>query len=131
MIKLSSLTTTQLNNIIAIKEQIEALQSQLDSIADGGEVPTPFAGETIAPEAEAPAPAKRKYHMTASHRRKLVKALAKARKARLAKIKAGNATDSEPARKKDRRSSPAVRAKLAAAAKARWAKARAEGKTTL
>jgi hypothetical protein len=35
------------------------------------------------------------------------------------------------AKKKDRRSSPAVRAKLAAAAKARWAKVRAEGKKRL
>jgi len=34
-------------------------------------------------------------------------------------------------KKKDRRSSPATRAKLAAAAKARWAKVRAEGKRAL
>jgi hypothetical protein len=61
--------------------------------------------------------------MTAAHRRKLVKALAKARKIRSAKLKA--------AKKKDGRSSPAVRAKLRAAAKARWAKVRAEGKKGL
>jgi hypothetical protein len=61
--------------------------------------------------------------LTAAHRRKLVKALAKARKIRSAKLKA--------AKKKDRRSSQAVRAKLRAAAKARWAKVRAEGKKGL
>ena len=148
-----NLTSSQLNQIIPIKQKIEKLQSQLDSIAGGGEVPTPFTQE-------APAPAKRKYHMTASHRRKLIKALAKARRIRLAKMKskgkakgkrrmskAGRAAISAAAKarwarqkgttatpkpaKKDRRSSPATRAKLAAAAKARWAKARAEGKKTL
>ena len=33
MTKLTDLTTTQLHQIIAIKEQIETLQSQIDSIA--------------------------------------------------------------------------------------------------
>jgi hypothetical protein len=57
--------------------------------------------------------------------------MAAAQRARWAKIK-GNSVAPEPAKaKKDRRSSPATRAKLAAAAKARWAKARAEGKTKL
>ena len=114
---ITNLTTTQLNHIIAIKQRIEALQSQIESIAaGGGDFPVPFAGE-------APAPAKRKYRMSAAHKRKLIKALAKARKIRWAKAKA--------AKKKDRRSSPAVRAKLAAAARARWARVRAEGRKTL
>jgi hypothetical protein len=119
MTTIADLTTGQLQRIIAVKEQIEALQSQIDSIAGGGEVPSP-------PPGEAPTPAKRKYHMTAAHRRKLIKALARARKIRWAKAK----SQSKPG-KKDKRSSPAVRAKLAAAAKARWARVRAEGKTTL
>ena len=125
MTNLTNLTTTQLRQIIALKEQIEALQTQLDSIA-GGEVPT-----------EAPVPAKRKYHMSAAHKRKLIKALARARKIRWAKMVGNGGADSEPSKpaekgkKKDRRSSPAVKAKLRAAAKARWAKARLEGKTTL
>jgi len=154
MTNISNLTTTQLRQIISIKEQIEALQSQIDSIAagGGGEIPIPSA-------AEAPTPAKRKYHMSAAHKRKLIKALARARKirwakangmprkgkrrisaagraamsaagkARWAKVKGTSATP-KPARK-DRRSSPAVRAKLAAAAKARWARVKAEGKTKL
>jgi len=101
MTNLADLTTSQLLRILAIKEQIEALQSQIDSIAaGGGEIPSPAA-------VEAPAPAKRKYHMTAAHRRKLVKALARARKIRMAKIKGEGTTDSKPAKKKDRRSSPA------------------------
>jgi phage protein D len=124
MTNIADLTTGQLLRIIAIKEQIEVLQSQIDSIAgDGGEIPSPAA-------VEAHAPAKRKYHMTAAHRRKLIKALAKARRIRAAKLKAQKATPT-PAKKKDRRSSPAVRAKLAAAARARWARVRAEGKKGL
>ena len=92
------LTTSQLKSIIAIKEQIEALQSQIDSIVGGGEVPSPLTEE-------APIPAKRK--LSAAHRRKLVKALAKARKMRWAKGKGEAATDSKPAKRKNRRSSPA------------------------
>jgi hypothetical protein len=117
-------TTSQLRSIIAIKVQIEALQSQIESIVGVGDVSTPFAEE-------ASAPAKRKYQMTAAHRRKLAKALAKARKIRWAKAKTSKQDKSKPAQEKDRRSSPATRTKLAAAAKARWAKVRAEGKTTL
>jgi hypothetical protein len=150
---LRDLTTSQLRGIIAIKEQIEALQGQIDSIVAGGgsrEISMPFS-------AAAPVPAKRK--LSAAHRRKLTKALAKARRIRLAKIKgtakkgkrrlsaAGRAAIAAGARarwasvkgttatpkpaKKRRTVSPEVRAKLAAAAKARWAKVRAEGKTTL
>jgi hypothetical protein len=117
---IASLTTTQLQQIIAIKERIEKLQSQLESIA-GGEVPSPSTEE-------APKPAKRKYHLSPAHRRKLIKALAKARKIRWAKAKG---TKTKPAKRKDWRSSPAVRAKPSAAAKARWAKAKAEGKKGL
>jgi hypothetical protein len=120
---IANLTTSQLTQIIAIKDQIETLQSQIESIAGGGEIPTPTTEE-------APAPAKRKYNMSAAHKRKVIKALKKARKIRWAKFKAEAKGKSKPV-KKDRRSSPAVRAKLRAAARARWAKVRAEGKTKL
>ena len=103
--------------MIALREKTEALQGELDAII----------GEVAVSTEEAPAPAKRKYHLSAAHKRKLIKALARARKIRWAKAKR---TKTKPA-KKDWRSSPAVRAKLSAAAKARWAKARAEGKTRL
>jgi hypothetical protein len=45
-------------------------------------------------------------------------------------MNAGEAAPEAP-KKRDRRSSPAVRAKLAAAARARWAKAKAAGQSTL
>ena len=96
---IAELTSSQLKSIVAIKEQIETLQSELDSIVGGGEVPSSLTEE-------APTPAKRK--LSAAHRRKLVKALAKARKIRWAKIQGEAATDSKPAkrgRKKDRRKS--------------------------
>jgi hypothetical protein len=102
---LRDLTTGQLNRIIVIKEKIEALQGQIESIVAGGgdgEIPFPSA-------AEAPVSAKRK--LSAAHRRKLVKALAKARKMRWAKIKGETATDSKLAKKKDRRSGPAGKSK--------------------
>jgi hypothetical protein len=139
---ITNLTTTQLSQIIAIKEQIETLQSQIESIAAGGggasaarkpgvrrkmsrseaariAVTARWAKARAAKTEAAP----KKRHLSAAHKRKLIKALAKARKIRLANLKA--------AKKKDRRSSPATRAKLRAAAKARWAKARLEGKTRL
>jgi len=122
MTNISNLTTSQLHSIIAIKEQIETLQGEIESIVaggGGGEIPIPAA-------AEAPTPAKRKYHMTAAHKRKLIKALAKARKIRSAKLKAA-----KKGKKKDWRSRPATRAKLRAAARARWAKVRAEGRKRL
>ena len=122
MTNISNLTTSQLHSIIAIKEQIETLQGEIESIVaggGGGEIPIPAA-------AEAPTPAKRKYHVTAAHKRKLIKALAKARKIRSAKLKAA-----KKGKKKDWRSRPATRAKLRAAARARWAKVRAEGRKRL
>jgi len=120
---LKDLTTNQLKDIIAIKEKIEALQREIESITavGGGEIPIPSNEETVTP-------GKRK--LSAAHRRKLIKALAKARKVRSANLKKAK-PGTGLGKKKDRRSSPATRAKLAAAAKARWAKVRAEGKTAL
>jgi hypothetical protein len=116
MTNLSTLTITQLNEILALKEQIETLQTQLDSIA-GGEVPTPIPQETpdrgrrsAAVRARMAAaqkarwanikgtagddskPEKKKRHISAAHRRKLIKALAKARKMRWAKTRGAAAT---------------------------------------
>ena len=109
----SELSVTDLRRAIALKEQIEALEVQLGVLI--GE-----AGE--ASPSEAPAPVKRaKRRLSAAHRRKLIKALARARKIRWAKAKA---TGTNPAPKK-RRMSAAGRAAISAAAKARWAKVRA------
>ena len=111
---IQNLTTAQLHKLISIKEQIEALESQLDSLVGGGEIPIPFSEK---------APKKRR--MSASTKRKM----AAAQSARWAKIK-GNAVKSKPA-KKDKRRSSAFRTKLSAAAKLRWKKAKAAGKKRL
>jgi hypothetical protein len=119
MTNLTELTTSQLHRIIAIKEQIETLQSQIDSIAaDGGEIPIPSTEE---------APKKRRRRRSAAVRARM----AAAQKARWAKIKGTGAKPSKPAKKGKRRLSAAHRAKIAAAARARWKKAKAEGKRTL
>jgi phage protein D len=116
MTNLTSLTTSQLHRIIAIKEQIEALQGQIDSIAGGGgQIPSLSAVEST-----------KKHRRSAAVRARM----AAAQQARWARVKGETATP-KAAKKRDRRSSPAVRAKLAAAARARWARVRAEGKTTL
>jgi len=112
MKSLSDLSVADLRRVIALKEQIEALEGQLEAIAENtdGHVGT----------AEAPAPAKpAKRRLSPAHRRKLIKALTRARKMRWAKA-AG--TDAAP---KKRRMSAAGRAAISAAAKARWARVRA------
>jgi len=116
MTDLNDLTTSQLHRIIGLKEKIEAMQAQIDSIiAVDGEFPTPSAGKT---------PKKRR--TSAAARAKI----AAAQRARWARVKGTTAT-AKAAKKKDGRSSPAARAKMAAAAKARWKKAKAAGKKTL
>jgi hypothetical protein len=113
MTNLIDLTTSQLSRIIAIKERIETLQRELNSIAgDGGELPMPLKSK--------------KRRMSAAARARI----AAGARARWARVK-GTAVKSKASKKADRRGSPAVRAKLAAAARARWAKAKAAGKSTL
>ena len=115
MKSLSDLSVADLRRVIALKEQIESLEGQLEAI--GGET-----SADAASPAETPAPVKRtKRRLSAAHRRKLIKALAKARKMRWAKAQA-SATDTAP---KKRRMSAAGRAAISAAAKARWARVRA------
>jgi hypothetical protein len=109
---LSDYSVAELQRAVSLKEQIEALEQQLGELT----------GEAAeAGPAEAPAPVKRK--MSAAHRRKLIKALARARRIRWANAKAAGAA---PAPKRRRRLSAAARAALSAAATARWAKFRAE-----
>jgi hypothetical protein len=115
MTNLNDLTTSQIHRIIAIKEKIEKLQGQLDSLVGGGEA---------GPRRNGQVPKRRR--MSAAARAKI----AAGARARWAKVKGTQATPSA-AKKKDRRTSPAVRARLAAIAKARWAKVRAAGKKTL
>jgi hypothetical protein len=121
--RISDLTTAQLKNILALKEQIQSLQGQMDSIASAG---GNGAGRMPSLFVEG-APKKRRRRMSRAGRA----AIADAARARWAKVRGTGAKSPKPAKKKDGRSSPAVRGKLAAAAKARWAKVRVEGKKTL
>jgi hypothetical protein len=151
MTNLTDLTTGQLHRILAIKEQIERLQAEIDSIASDGGNATP-AAETppkrrhmsasarariaaaararwarikgTAPSAPKP-PKKGKRRLSAAGRAAIIAAT----KARWAREK--GATVAEKPAKKRRKVSAAVKAKLAAIAKARWAKAKAEGKSAL
>ncbi len=118
MTHLAELPISQLRRIIAIKEKIEILQEQIDSIAGGGgEIRVSLAGPKL----------RKKRRMSRAARARI----AAGQKARWARVKGKAKKASKSAKKKDRRSSPAVRAKLAAAARARWKKARAAGKKTL
>lgn len=79
MKSLSDLSVADLRRVLAFKEQIESLEGQLEAI--GGE-----SNADAASPAETPVPVKRtKRRLSAAHRRKLIKALAKARKIRWAK----------------------------------------------
>jgi len=113
MTELQNLSVAELRRVISIKEEIESLTAQLNSIAGGG-------------DAAAPAPVKRRgvYKRSKAARA----AMAAAQKARWAKAKGAKA---EAAPKKRRKMSAAAKAKMAAAAKARWAKAKAAGKNRL
>jgi hypothetical protein len=115
MMKLTELTTTQLQRIIAIKEEIEALQSQINSLAGEAEIAAPAAGKV-----------RRKRRLSRAGRARI----AAAAKARWARLRGGPAADSKPARKR-RKVSAEVRARLSASARARWKKAKAAGKSTL
>jgi hypothetical protein len=114
---ISDLTTAQLHRIIEIKEQIEDLQSELESVAGDGAAPIKRgpgrpkgkrrmseAGRAaiaagararwakIKSNAATSEPVKVKRKLSPAHKRKLIKALTKARKIRLAGLKAAKAT---------------------------------------
>jgi hypothetical protein len=121
MTKLKDLTTGQIQRIIAVKEQIEALKGQIDSIAAGGGDGT----GSSTPFSKAKPPKKRR--MSRAGRA----AIAAAARARWAKYRGNGAAKAEKPAKKRRKVSAAVKAKLASIARARWAKAKKAGKTTL
>ena len=119
MNQLEQLTIGQLKRAIEIRESIEALQKELVQIL-GGETPTPQA-----PEPELPTAKGRKKFSPATRA-----AMAKAQKARWAKIWRGDGPASNTEKPK-RKMSEAGRAAIAAGAKLRWAKAKAAGKNGL
>ena len=105
MKEILSLPTATLKRVIALKEKIEKLQSQLEAVVSNS-----------SPDGKA---APKKWTMSAAARRKI----SAAAKARWAKVK-GTAK----ATPKKRTMSLAGRRKIAAAAKARWARFRAAQK---
>ena len=110
-ITLSSLSSEQLRRAADLKEEIEALNTELTSI--------------LGAPASTPAKARKKRGMSAAGRA----AVAAAQKARWAKINGAKPAPKAPAKK--RTMSAAGRARISAAAKARWAKAKAAGKKRL
>ena len=119
MTNLHNLTIAKLRKAVAIKEKVEALQNELDSI--GG---TAHAHERAAPGR------RKKRRMSAAARARI----GAAQKARWAKVRRGHKASARPAapvKKKKRKVGAAARARLSAIAKARWAKVKASGKSTL
>jgi hypothetical protein len=112
-----NLTPAQLKHAADIKEQIIALESELQSILGGirhvanGAAPSPFRT--------------RRNRMSAAGRARIIAA----QRARWAKFKSGRGGKARPAGK--RTLNAAARAKIAAAARARWARAKAAGKSSL
>jgi len=115
MTNFEDLTSGQLIQIIAVKEQIEALQGKIDSIIGSGNgVSSPVVGT------------KKRRRTSAAGRA----AIAAGQRARWAKIKGTKDKASAPTKKR-RKMSAAAKAKIAAAARARWATAKAAGRKTL
>jgi hypothetical protein len=109
MVSIENLTSTQLREAIAIKEQIATLEAELAGLT----------GDRFELK-----PVSRKRKMSPAGRA----AIAAAAKARWAQYR-GEKTESSPKRR--RKMSAASRKRMAEAAKARWAKAKAAGKTRL
>jgi hypothetical protein len=108
MTNLTDLTTSQLHHIIAIKEQIKTLQSQVAFIAAGdGEIP---------PQLNVEAP--KKHRRSAATRAQMAAAARKC----WARVKGNPKSKPKPAKKGNTRLSAAGRAAIIAAAKARWGK---------
>ncbi|HEX5399529.1 MAG TPA: hypothetical protein VFY06_10825 [Verrucomicrobiae bacterium] len=103
MTKLLDLSTAKLKRIIALKQKIDRLSAQLESLA----------GDSSGPAAKATG---KKWTMSPAARAKI----AAAARRRWARVHAA----AKPAKKK-RTLSAAARAKIAAAARERWAKVRA------
>ena len=120
MSNLQNLTVAQLREVVAIKEKIEQLQSELDSIIGGESAP-------VGIRAAKGAGRRKKRRMSRAARA----AISAAQKARWAKVRGKVSAGADAPVKKKRKVSKAARAKLAAAAKARWAKVKASGKTKL
>ena len=116
----ANLSVQQLRQVLAIREQIEALEAQLASLL-GSPAPASAVPKTK-PVKSASVAARKRGGISAAGRARI----AAAQKARWAKLKAKKVTISTlaPASGKAKRSplSPEGRARIVAAQKARWAK---------
>jgi hypothetical protein len=110
-----NLSAAKLKHIVALKTQIERLQSKLETLA-GAVSPAPT---------KVAAPKKRT--MSAAARKKISLA-AKARWAKIKGAKSKSPAAAKVSHKKKRTMSAAARQKISLAAKARWAKVRAAKK---
>ena len=113
MITFDKLSVDQLKRAVEIRENIEALQEQLNKVL-GGEIPVSLT---------AAGPRRRKVSAAGRTR------MAAAQRARWANV--GGANVEAATEKTKRKMSAAGRAAISAAAKARWRKAKAAGKTRL
>jgi len=107
---IKNLTVDQLKQALAIREQIESLEADLNQIL-GGEIPIP--------------------HATKGKRKMSAAARAKIGAAQLARWAKAKGVKVEKSAKPRRKMSAAARAAISAAAKARWKKAKAAGKMRL
>ena len=123
---LSDISTEQLQRALEIKQQIESLQDELNSIFGGASVGVKRGPGR--PKLGRPPGSGRKTMSPAAR-----KAIGAAQKARWAKQKgeAAPAAEEKPARKGKRKMSAAGRAAIAAAARKRWAEAKKQGKNKL
>jgi len=131
MTNLKDLTTQQLKHIIDLKSQIEALESELDSIATGS---APRRGRPPGPvktEGKLPGRPSSKGRKMSAAGRAAIAAAAKARWAAYRGEKVAETTKPAKPAKKKRTMSAAAKAKISAAAIERWKKAKAAGKSTL
>ena len=128
---IGNLSSQQLRRALEIKEKIEALEAQLNSLL---ETPAP-AAVTSAPKApqaamkpggRTPMSPEARARIVAAQKLRWAKIRAKAKEAAPAKPAAA-----QPAKAPKRKVSAAVRARLAELARARWAKIKAAGKSHL
>jgi hypothetical protein len=130
---ISNLTPRQLRKAADLKEKIDGLQSELNSIL-GGEVSAPPQAALEAPEKPANGRKRKKRKKISAQGRANIAAAQRARWAarRLGKMSAKVAAEAEqPAEKPKRKRSAAWSKALSEAMKARWAKARRAGKSRL
>ena len=128
---ITTLSAQQLRKAADVQEKIETLEKELNGIL-GGEAATPAVAAAPANPGASEKPTngrKKRKKLSAQGIANIRAGVAKRMAKKGAKANAANVE--EAVEKPKRKISPAGRAAMAAAAKARWAKAKSAGKTTL